>query len=79
MKMIISAFKVSLTRQLFYLRPILIITGHILSINPDPKAIGYDAGITNGGLYSAQVNLEKNIFNGRIAGCVIITAAINFR
>jgi len=32
--------------------------------NPDPKAIGYDAAITNGGLYSAQINLEKNIFNG---------------
>lgn len=38
--------------------------GKIVSANPDPNAIGYDAGITNGGLYSAQINVEKNIFNG---------------
>lgn len=38
--------------------------GKIISANPDPNAIGYDAGITNGGLYSAQINIEKNIFNG---------------
>jgi outer membrane protein TolC len=38
--------------------------GKILSTNPDTKAIGYDVGITNGGLYSAQINVEKNIFNG---------------
>jgi len=37
--------------------------GKIVSSNPDSKAIGYDAGITNGGLYSALINVEKNIFN----------------
>ena len=58
-----SAFKVSLTGNYLF-APYFNNNGHILSINPDPKAIGYDAGITNGGLYSAQVNLEKNIFNG---------------
>jgi outer membrane protein TolC len=31
--------------------------------NPDPEAIGYDVGITNGGLYSAQLNLTKNLLN----------------
>lgn len=41
--------------------------GKILSTNPDPKAIGYDVGITNGGLYSAQINVEKNIFNGGLS------------
>ncbi|MDE3059181.1 MAG: TolC family protein [Bacteroidota bacterium] len=35
-----------------------------LTPNPNPSAIGYDAAVTNGGLYSAQVNFEKNIFNG---------------
>jgi hypothetical protein len=35
----------------------------IISTNPDRKAIGYDVGITNGGLFSAQLNIEKNIFN----------------
>lgn len=40
--------------------------GKIISSNPDPKAIGYDAGVTNGGLYSAQFNIEKNIFNSAL-------------
>ena len=40
--------------------------GNLLSTNPDPKAIGYDVGITNGGLYSAQLNIEKNIFNSPV-------------
>jgi outer membrane protein TolC len=40
--------------------------GQLISTNPDPKAIGYDAGITNGGLYSTQLNFEKNIFNGGV-------------
>ncbi|MFA3782023.1 TolC family protein [Melioribacteraceae bacterium 4301-Me] len=40
--------------------------GGILSTNPDVNAIGYDIGITNGGLYSAQFNIEKNIFNGAL-------------
>ena len=30
---------------------------------PDAKAFGYDGGITNGGLYSAQWNVSKNFFN----------------
>lgn len=40
--------------------------GNIISVNPDKNAIGYDVGITNGGLYSAQLNFTKNIFNGGI-------------
>jgi outer membrane protein TolC len=69
----------SLSRELFYsqqLLPQVSVTGqylfapyfnnngHLVSTNPDPQAIGYDIGITNGGLYSAQINVEKNIFNG---------------
>ena len=38
----------------------------IVTVNPGPKAVGYDASITNGGLYSAQVNVSKNIFNGGV-------------
>ena len=41
-----------------------------VSSNPDPDAIGYDIGITNGGLYSAQLNLEKSIFNFAAAGAL---------
>jgi outer membrane protein TolC len=38
----------------------------IVTTTPDPSSIGYDASVTNGGLYSAQVNVTKNIFNGGI-------------
>ena len=34
--------------------------------NPSPKAYGYDVGITNGGLYSAQVNVVVPLFNTSI-------------
>jgi outer membrane protein TolC len=37
--------------------------GQLLSTNPSPQAYGYDVSKTNGGLYSAQFNIEKNIFN----------------
>ncbi|HLP16805.1 MAG TPA: TolC family protein, partial [Bacteroidota bacterium] len=40
--------------------------GHLISTNPGPDAIGYDVGITNGGLYAAQINVEKPIFNARM-------------
>lgn len=35
----------------------------LVTTAPGPMAIGYDASITNGGLYAAQVNITKNIFN----------------
>jgi outer membrane protein TolC len=38
----------------------------IVTANPGPNAIGYDASVTNGGLYSAQVNVTKNLFNGGV-------------
>lgn len=38
----------------------------IITSNPDQNAIGYDIGLTNGGLYSVQFNIEKNIFNGAL-------------
>jgi outer membrane protein TolC len=38
----------------------------IVTANPGPNAVGYDPSITNGGLYSAQVNMTKNIFNGGV-------------
>jgi outer membrane protein TolC len=57
-----SAFQVSLTANYLF-APYFNNNGKLLSTNPDPKAIGYDASITNGGLYSTQINFEKNIFN----------------
>ena len=58
-----SAIKVSLTANYLF-APYFNNNGKLLSTNPDPSAIGYDVGITNGGLYSTQINFEKNIFNG---------------
>src|ERR1017187_6892333 len=38
----------------------------IVTANPGPNAVGYDASVTNGGLYSAQVNITKSLFNGGV-------------
>ncbi|HQS04048.1 MAG TPA: TolC family protein [Daejeonella sp.] len=48
--------------------PFFFDNGRLVSItqNPSPKAFGYDAGLTNGGLYAAQVNLAIPIFNTAI-------------
>ncbi len=37
--------------------------GHFISTNPASSAIGYDIGITNGGLYSVLLNAEMPLFN----------------
>jgi outer membrane protein TolC len=58
-----SAFRVYVTGDYLF-APYFNNNGHLISTNPDPKAIGYDVGITNGGLYSALINVDKNIFNG---------------
>ncbi len=34
-----------------------------ITTNPSRDAYGYDVGVTNGGLYSAQLNITKNLFN----------------
>jgi outer membrane protein TolC len=38
--------------------------GKPFTVDPGPEAIGYDVAVTNGGLYSATVNVDKNILNG---------------
>jgi len=60
-----SAFNVYLSADYLF-APYFNNNGELISTNPSPDAIGYDAGITNGGLYSAQLNVEKNIFNGAV-------------
>lgn len=39
--------------------------GHLFSANPDPNAIGYDISISNGGLYSALMNVDIPLFAGK--------------
>ncbi len=58
-----SAFNVYLTSNVLF-APYFNNNGTLFTPNPSPNAIGYDAAVTNGGLYSAQINLDKNIFNG---------------
>ena len=36
--------------------------GGLFTTNPSPNAIGYDIGITNGGLYSALMNVDIPVF-----------------
>lgn len=40
----------------------------MVTSNSGPNAIGYDASITNGGLYAAQLNVSKNLFTGGTLG-----------
>jgi hypothetical protein len=57
-----SSFQVYVTGDYLF-APYFNNNGHLVSTNPTSKAIGYDVGITNGGLYSALINVDKNIFN----------------
>jgi len=54
--------KISLTANYQY-SPYFNNGGQYVTTNPGEDAIGYDIGITNGGFYSAQLNIEKNLFN----------------
>ncbi len=42
--------------------------GDYITTSPSPEAVGYDINLFDGGLYSAQVNLERTLFNGRTTG-----------
>jgi outer membrane protein TolC len=45
--------------------PFFFNNGRVIAItpNPSPKAIGYDAALSNGGLYAGQLNVSIPIFN----------------
>jgi outer membrane protein TolC len=60
-----SGVQISLTGNYLF-APFFNNNGNLISTSPAQDAIGYDAGITNGGLYSAQINFSKNIFNGNL-------------
>jgi len=60
-----AAFHLSLTSDYLFV-PYFNNNGVLVTTNPLPEAIGYDINLFDGGLYSAQVNLERNIFNGRV-------------
>ena len=62
-----NAFQVNATSEVL-VAPYFNNNGNFMDITatPSANAIGYDVGITNGGLYSAQVNVTKELFNKTI-------------
>jgi outer membrane protein TolC len=40
----------------------------LVTTDPSPRARGYDINLTDGGLYSAKINLERNVLNGGLTG-----------
>ncbi|HEX9972132.1 MAG TPA: TolC family protein, partial [bacterium] len=60
-----SAFHLSITGDYLF-SPYFNNHGNLVTTDPSPQAIGYDINLFDGGLYSAQLNLERNIFNGRL-------------
>ncbi len=59
-----TGFKVDATSEVLF-APYFNSNGKAIEIttNPSSNAYGYDVGITNGGLYAAQLNVTKNLFN----------------
>ncbi len=57
--------QISFTSDLLF-APFFANDGHPISVTttPSDKAFGYDAGLTNGGLYAAQFNVMIPLFNG---------------
>ncbi|MAL60171.1 MAG: hypothetical protein CMC14_08995 [Flavobacteriaceae bacterium] len=62
-----KAFQVNATSEVL-VAPYFNNNGKIIDVTttPSANAFGYDLGITNGGLYSAQINVTKNLFNQAI-------------
>ncbi|WP_028283514.1 TolC family protein [Olleya marilimosa] len=62
-----KAFQINATSDIL-VAPYFNNNGKIVDVTttPSANAFGYDIGITNGGLYSAQINVTKNLFNQAI-------------
>lgn len=59
-----KAFQINATSEVL-VAPYFNNNGNAIDITttPSSSAFGYDVGVTNGGLYSAQINVTKNLFN----------------
>lgn len=53
--------------------PFFFNNGKLMSItpNPDAKSFGYDAAITDGGLYAAQLGITKSLFNKKTVNALL--------
>jgi len=61
-----KAIKVNATSEVNF-SPYFNNNGSLVSVTnlPNQNATGYDVNVTNGGLYSAQLNISKNLLNDR--------------
>ena len=68
-----SGFLVNATSDVLF-APFFDSNGKAIEVTttPSSNAYGYDAGITNGGLYSAQINITKNLFNRTSVGNLLL-------
>lgn len=73
-----SAFQFSFSGE-YHFVPYFNNNGKLITTNPSPDAYGYDIGLTDGGLYSAQFNLERNFFNGGLLNALDEQANIQNR
>ena len=73
-----KSFQINATSEVF-VAPYFDNYGRFIDITttPSPKAYGYDVGITNGGLYSAQLNVTKSLFNQAAVDNLIFQNKIN--
>ncbi|MBT2161290.1 TolC family protein [Zobellia barbeyronii] len=62
-----KAFQINATSEV-QVAPYFNNNGRFIDVTttPSPRAYGYDVGITNGGLYFAQLNVNKNLFNQKM-------------
>jgi len=60
-----SAFQLSVSSDYLFV-PYFNNPGGLITTDPDPGAVGYEIALFDGGLYSFQVNMERNLFNGKL-------------
>lgn len=72
-----NAFQVNATTDVL-VAPYFNNNGKFIDITTSPSnsAYGYDAGITNGGLYSVQVNITKNLFNKKLVDGLLLQSKL---
>ena len=73
-----KALKVDATSEVLF-APYFNSDGKFIDVTtmPSPNAFGYDVGITNGGLYSAQINVTQNLLNKAIVDNLLFQNKIN--
>lgn len=62
-----SGFQIFLTGDYLF-APYFNNPAGLITTDPSPQARGYDINLTDGGLYSAKINLERNVLNGGLGG-----------